>query len=279
MSVKFKEKKLKKKRKVDRLFLFSKIWPSRQPMGRFGTILRHPFLSTDTKRFFKDTLDSNIHKFYNNSRVIIVRGESRIFSREADFKKNLKFCRPFFRKTKLVFRALPKHWKVPALVKISPSVIVTKIVNSSIIYTKEDPPKKTQFPPNFSRSAQKVISGFFSFFKICLQCNFLDKVGFILCFRDYLNFIWMAWKKSVSDCTMKIVWLVFFHRLRLWNCMISIFDLWRSTRGSITKHWQFETRTAGYFASTTESSYQFKKIQKYFSRTYAFLTVIEKGKL
>ena len=29
---------------------------------------------------------------------------------------------------------------------------------------------------------------------------------------------------------MKFVWLVFFHRLSLWNCMTSIFGLWRSTR-------------------------------------------------
>ena len=33
----------------------------------------------------------------------------------------------------------------------------------------------------------------------------------------------------LANC-MKFVWLVFFHRLSYWNCMISIFGLWRSTR-------------------------------------------------
>ena len=30
---------------------------------------------------------------------------------------------------------------------------------------------------------------------------------------------------------MKFVWFVFFHRLSLWNCMSSVFGLWRPTRG------------------------------------------------
>ena len=36
--------------------------------------------------------------------------------------------------------------------------------------------------------------------------------------------------KLILQKCMKFVWLAFFHRLSVWNCMISIFGLWRSTR-------------------------------------------------
>ena len=36
--------------------------------------------------------------------------------------------------------------------------------------------------------------------------------------------------KLILQKFMKIVWLAFFQRLSVWNCMISMFGLWRSTR-------------------------------------------------
>ena len=55
-----------------------------------------------------------LHSSYN-------RGASRIFSRGVEiFKKKFKnYVDLFFRATKLIFRALPKHFKDPVLAKIS----------------------------------------------------------------------------------------------------------------------------------------------------------------
>ena len=64
---------------------------------------------------------SNVKKLYAitcaRSSLTCCRGGSRIFSRGMRIFK--KLYRPFFRSTKLIFRALPKHCFVPILAKFS----------------------------------------------------------------------------------------------------------------------------------------------------------------
>ena len=45
------------------------------------------------------------------------------------------------------------------------------------------------------------------------------------------------WKfvDTILEKSVKFVWVVFFHRLSLWNCMISVFGLWRSTRALVRR--------------------------------------------
>ena len=47
-------------------------------------------------------------------------GGGRIFKKKISriFKNFQEFCRPSFKSTKLIFRALPKHYKDPVLAKI-----------------------------------------------------------------------------------------------------------------------------------------------------------------
>ena len=54
---------------------------------------------------------------FKSIRWLDFKGVSRIFSRRSGFKK--KFLGLFFRSTKLIFRVLPKHYKIPVLAKNS----------------------------------------------------------------------------------------------------------------------------------------------------------------
>ena len=54
---------------------------------------------------------------FKSIRWLDFKGVSRIFSRRSGFKK--KILGLFFRSTKLIFRALPKHYKIPVLAKNS----------------------------------------------------------------------------------------------------------------------------------------------------------------
>ena len=65
---------------------------------------------------------------------------------------------------------------------------------------------------------------------------FFDKKCFLFYLWWYTKFnakqektLWKFDDLVLAKC-MKLVWLIIFHRLCLWNCMISIFCLWRSNR-------------------------------------------------
>ena len=79
----------------------------------------------------------------------LIRGgsRSRIFSR-GDLKKIRKFCRPFFRSTKLIFRALPKQLKDPVLVKFS-------VQQANFVKNR---PKRRSLPPPLSLSLSLSLS-------------------------------------------------------------------------------------------------------------------------
>ena len=67
---------------------------------------------------------------------------------------------------------------------------------------------------------------------------------------------------TILEKCKKFVWLVFFHRLSLWNCMISIFVLWRSTRVKVKfaleYNWVFNPIYKWpLFVSQTETFYVF----------------------
>ena len=63
---------------------------------------------------------------------------------------------------------------------------------------------------------------FFSFFQ-WRDTNFDTKTT--------IKYLWNSFNFVLQIC-MKFVWLAFLHRLSVWNCMISIFGLCRSTRDS-----------------------------------------------
>ena len=67
--------------------------------------------------------------------------------------------------------------------------------------------------------------------------NFFHTIFFPFFMKRYqfwyqitIKYLWNSIKLILQKC-MKFVWLAIFHRLSVWNCMISIFGLWRSTRG------------------------------------------------
>ena len=59
--------------------------------------------------------------------------------------------------------------------------------------------------------------------------SFLFSTIHQLCCQNKKKVLWKNDENLFANC-MKLVWLVFLHRLSLWNCKISIFGLWRSTR-------------------------------------------------
>ena len=86
------------------------------------------------------------------------------------------------------------------------------------------------------RRYQKNASHTFSIYGNCMISIFFDKLFF--------SFLWSTihqnkrkvfsnFDGNISTKCMKLVWLVFLHTLSLWNCMISIFGLWRTTRAFI----------------------------------------------
>ena len=94
---------------------------------------KHSLLRTSKIGFFKlRKIKWSIHEgdlslnligfdYISSNTLAVIRGGSRIFSRGGGFSKNFpKFWRPFFfRSTKLIFRALPKHCFAPTLAKFS----------------------------------------------------------------------------------------------------------------------------------------------------------------
>ena len=88
----------------------------------------------------------------------------------------------------------------------------------------------------FCRRHQKIASHTFSIYGNFIISIFLTKNFSFLCSTIHRilcqNKKKVFWKFDDTNLAkfMKFVWLVFLHRLSLWNCMISIFGLWRSTR-------------------------------------------------
>ena len=89
---------------------------------------------------------------------------------------------------------------------------------------------------NFCRRRQKNASHTFSIYGNCMISIFLTKsfsflfttIHRILC-QNKRN-VFRKFNDTILAKCMIFVWLVIFHRHSLWNCMISIFGLWRSTR-------------------------------------------------
>ena len=79
--------------------------------------------SATFKKFNGREFLTHLIELFSNPRFSMrSRGGSRIFSRGGGFSKKFpKFWRPFFffRSTKLIFRALPKHCFAPILAKFS----------------------------------------------------------------------------------------------------------------------------------------------------------------
>ena len=93
-----------------------------------------------------------------------------------------------------------------------------------------------QFQKYFCRRHQRNTIHTFSIYGNCMTSIFLtksfpfliSKVHRILCQNK--RKVFRKFDDTILAKCMKFVWLVFFHRLSLWNCIISIFGLWRSTR-------------------------------------------------
>ena len=106
----------------------------------------------------------------------IIRGESRIFSRRAEFQKNSKFLSTFFRSTKLIFRALPKHSKDPVLVKFS----APHIIDSHVALTRQNGIKIDSNPQFYLKLfiiVSKSIKMFFYFIFVPQRASFCKFCG------------------------------------------------------------------------------------------------------
>ena len=135
-------------------------------------------------------------------------------------QKKIKFClQNFFFKKKLVwvqksFWGWKKHKKsFGAISKILWTFFIVAIQKMLII----------NFPYMEILWLAFFLTNFFSF----LFCT----IHRILCQNK--RKIFRKFNDTFSAKCIKFVWPVFFHRLSLWNCMISIFGLWRSTRGAV----------------------------------------------
>ena len=95
-----------------------------------------------------------------------------------------------------------------------------------------------QFQKNFKnlcRRHQKNASHTFSIYVSIMLVHIFQIFYFIL--YDTPNLcqnkrkVFRKFDDTIFAKCMIFVWLVFFQRLSLWNCMISVFGLWKSTRG------------------------------------------------
>ena len=66
---------------------------------------------------------------------VMIRGGSRIFSRGVFPKKFQKFCRLFFRSTKLIFRAIPENYNNLILTKKFAPYAQAKFLKKQVKYT------------------------------------------------------------------------------------------------------------------------------------------------